>query len=144
MEIKAELLKPYTNEQRIKFVVENNHKLGYVIEETDKALLALGYSEEEKIETKKAQFNNDFFLTSLGYIRRKVTMKTGETKDFLSDLLPVIYLGVTSGQPVEIITYKEPDFTQDEVNWLELQEKKIVTPEFLQECFAKLSTDFTG
>lgn len=48
MEIKAELLKPYTNEQRIKFIVENNHKLGYVIEETDKSLIAWGYSEEEK------------------------------------------------------------------------------------------------
>ncbi len=48
MEIKAELLKPYTNEQRIKFIVENNHKLGYVIEETDKALLALGKTEAEK------------------------------------------------------------------------------------------------
>lgn len=48
MEIKAELKKPYTNEQRIKFIVENNHKLGYVIEETDKALLALGETEEEK------------------------------------------------------------------------------------------------
>lgn len=53
MEIKAELLKPYTNEQRIKFVVENNHKLGYVIEETDKALLALGETEEEKKQKEK-------------------------------------------------------------------------------------------
>lgn len=48
MEIKAELLKPYTDEQRIKFVVENNHKLGYVIEETETSLQALGYTEEEK------------------------------------------------------------------------------------------------
>lgn len=47
MEIKAELKKPYTDEQRIKFIVENNHKKGYVIEEADKALLALGYEAEE-------------------------------------------------------------------------------------------------
>lgn len=58
METKAVLNKPYTQEQRIKFVVENNHKLGYVIEETDKALLALGYSEEEKQTKEKERIGN--------------------------------------------------------------------------------------
>lgn len=53
MEIKAELFKPYTNEQRIKFIVENNHKKGYVIEETNKSLLALGYMEEELSQLEK-------------------------------------------------------------------------------------------
>ena len=41
-------------------------------------------------EEKQTRFNKEFFNTSLGYIRRKVNMSTGETKDFLSDLLPVI------------------------------------------------------
>lgn len=50
MEIKAELKKPYTDEQRIKFVVENNHKKGYVIEESATSLVALGETEEEKQE----------------------------------------------------------------------------------------------
>ena len=144
MEIKAELLKPYTNEQRIKFVVENNHKLGYLIEETETSLVALAETQEEIIEEKRKQFYNDFFYTSLGYVRRKVTMKTGETKDFLSDLLPVISLGVSNGQVVNIITYKEPDFTQENVNWERLQEVKVVTVEFINECFSRLSSDFTG
>ena len=48
MEVKAELLKPYTDEQRIKFIVENNHKKGYVIEESATSLVALGETEEEK------------------------------------------------------------------------------------------------
>lgn len=48
MEIKAVLNKPYTTEQRIKFVVENNHKLGYKIEETETSLVAFGETEEEK------------------------------------------------------------------------------------------------
>ncbi len=47
MEIKAELIKPYTEEERINFIIEYNHNQGYTIEETDKALLALGYTEEE-------------------------------------------------------------------------------------------------
>ena len=100
--------------------------------------------EQEQTQARQEQFNKDFFLTSLGYIRRKVTMKTGETKDFLSDLLPVISMGVQSGQAVTIIAYKEPDFTQDVTDWEALQEQKIVTPEFVQECFMRLSFDFTG
>ena len=54
MEIKAELKKPYTNEQRIKFIVENNHKLGYKIEETETSLVAFGETEEEK-QTKEKE-----------------------------------------------------------------------------------------
>lgn len=48
MEVKAELIKPYSQEQRIKFIVENNHKKGYVIEETELSLQALGETEEEQ------------------------------------------------------------------------------------------------
>ena len=41
MEIKAKLNKPYTDKQRADFIVENNHKLGYEIQETEDALLAV-------------------------------------------------------------------------------------------------------
>ena len=94
------------------------------------------------ITERQQQFNKDFFNTSLGYIRRKVTMATGETKDFLSDLLPTISMGVQMGQSVTIITYKEPDFTQENIDWLSLQENKEVTSGFIQECFLQLSNDF--
>lgn len=100
--------------------------------------------EQEQAEKREEQFNKDFFQTSLGYIRRKVSMKTGETKDFLTDLLPVISLGVQSGQTVSIITYTPPDFTQEEVDWESLQTLKTATPVLIQECFAQLSADFTG
>lgn len=50
MEIKAELDKPYTEEERINFIVEQNHKQGYEIRETETALEAWGYTEEEKQE----------------------------------------------------------------------------------------------
>ena len=49
MEIKAELLKPYTEEERIEFIVEQNHNNGYEIKETETALEALGYTEEELV-----------------------------------------------------------------------------------------------
>ena len=41
MEIKATLNKPYTDKQRADFIVENNHNLGYEIQETEDALLAI-------------------------------------------------------------------------------------------------------
>lgn len=183
---------PYTEEERINFIVEYNHNKGLRIETVDNfvevetshyepnygddgeiieeylvtdtvkenyptyyaleanEILADGeviidpdYEVEQEAK-RQEQFNKDFFLTSLGYIRRKVTMKTGETKDFLSDLLPVISMGVNSGQAVTIIAYKEPDFTTDVVDWESLQEEKTVTAEFISECFARLSSDFTG
>ena len=100
--------------------------------------------ENERIQVKQTQFNQEFFLTSLGYIRRKVSMSTGETKDFLSDLLPVISMGIQSGQTVPIITYSLPDFTQElTTEYLEsLQSVKNVTAQFVQECFLQLSNDF--
>ena len=47
MEIKATLLKPYEENERIKFIFEYNHNQGYVIKETETELQALGYAEEE-------------------------------------------------------------------------------------------------
>ena len=60
MEIKAELKKPYTDKQRADFIVENNHKLGYEIQETEDALLAI-YNEPlppTKEEQQKARENS--------------------------------------------------------------------------------------
>ena len=148
--------KPYTEEQYDNFVVEHNRINNRTIEETETALYALEANEiivdgepqvdadyEAKIIAERQKiFNRDFFNTSLGYIRRKVTMATGETKDFLSDLLPTISMGVQMGQPVTIITYKEPDFTQEKIDWVTLQDTKEVTSAFVQECFLQLSNDF--
>lgn len=47
MEIKAILKKPYTENERMDFVVQYNHSMGYTIEETETELQALGYTEEE-------------------------------------------------------------------------------------------------
>ena len=55
MEIKAQLIKPYTDKQRIDFIVENNHNKGYEIKETETALQAWGETAEEVLEAKRAQ-----------------------------------------------------------------------------------------
>lgn len=101
---------------------------------------------EELVKSREDAFNKQFFNTSLGYIRRKVTMANGATKDFLSDLLPAIDMGVNSGKTIPIITYNQPDFNQDLTKeyMLTLQNRVDATAQFVQECFMQLSNDFTG
>lgn len=78
MEIKAILNKPYTDEQRIRFIVENNHKKGYVIEETETELLALGMTEDEKTQEEQQRIAM-LSLTSAD-VERGIYKATG--KDF--------------------------------------------------------------
>lgn len=98
--------------------------------------------EDEQAEHREAEFNKAFFLTSLGYVRRAVTMADGSKKDFLSDLLPVISMGVQGGMPVNILTYDKPPFDKDVEDWTEYQHQVVVTAQFIQECFLQLSADF--
>lgn len=67
MEIKAELSKPYTEQEKINFILQQNHILGYLIEEQKDKLVALGYTNEEKAKKERERINNlsmsrgDFF-----------------------------------------------------------------------------------
>lgn len=58
MELKAQLNKPYTEQEKINFIVEQNHKLGYTIEEQADKLVALGYTEEELQQQERERINN--------------------------------------------------------------------------------------
>jgi hypothetical protein len=98
--------------------------------------------DSEQEERRESEFDKAFFNTSLGYVRRSVTMADGSHKDFLSDLLPVISMSVQSGVPVNILTYDRPPFDHDIDDWTEYQHKVVVTPQFIQECFMQLSNDF--
>ncbi len=126
-------------EQALQFIVYTS------VEETPENYILYNgqyLTKNEIVTLKENQFNKDFFPTSLGYVRRKVSMATGETKDFLSDLLPSISLGLQMGQPVTIITYNKPDFSKDNINWEDLQKITSATLEFVQECFNQLKNDF--
>ena len=154
------LEKPYTDIQRADFIVNYNHKQNLMIEETDNALYALEENEmmqngvpvinpnyANEIATKRQnQFENEFFETSLGWIKRKVNMKDGSKKDFLSDLLLQIKAGLELGQTIEIITYSTPDFSQELTTeyLVSLQVKKNATSEFIQECLMQTVSDFYG
>lgn len=93
-------------------------------------------SPEEQAQARETSFNEEFFNTSLGYIRRKVTMKDGSTKDFLTDILPLLQVGVP------IISYDKPDFTTDEMPAQNTD--KLVTEEFINECKQQVLKDFYG
>lgn len=83
----------------------------------------------EEIEAdRQAQFDKEFFKTSLGYVRRNVSMKTGETKDFLADILPVLEVGVP-------VIFYDRDLNQS---------RKMVTEVFLAECKEQILKDFWG
>ena len=85
-------------------------------------------SEEQIAERREEQFNKEFFNTSLGYVKRKVTMKDGTTKDFLTDILPLLQSGIP------VLTYSK-----------ELEQiKSLVTDEFIEECKKQLMKDFYG
>lgn len=62
MEIKAILNKPYTDKERINFIVQQNYRNGYEIKETDTALEAWGYTEEE-IAQQERERKAKLFLT---------------------------------------------------------------------------------
>lgn len=153
------LNKPYTDIQRADFIVEYNHRQGLKIEETTSAIYALEAWElldgdtvidnteaynDAQAQQRQEKFEKEFFLTSLGYIRRSVNMATGETKDFICDIVPALQAGLAKGIATPIITYELPDFTKEiTTEYLEtLQEVKPVTAEFLQECIMQLATDF--
>ena len=55
MELKTKLIKPYTEEQKLNFIVEQNHNNGYEIRETETALEALGYTTEELEQQEKTR-----------------------------------------------------------------------------------------
>ena len=78
MEIKAELIKPYAEEQKLNFIVEQNHKNGYEIRETETALEAWGYTEEEKQEQERERL--DKLSMTRGDVFEALILARGLTK----------------------------------------------------------------
>lgn len=134
-------IKSYSVEENIYYdYISNEDK--YMVD-NNKIIVNPDYA-TKKAEQREKEFNTQFFDTSLGYIRRKVTMANGEIKDFLTDLLPSISLGISLNPPVTIICYTQPDFSKDVEDWTKYQQIKQATPQFVQECFMQLNKDFVG
>ena len=90
MEIKVTLHKPYTEAQRMNFVVEYNHNQGYTIEETEAELQAWGYTEEELAEQDKERIAK-LYLTGADVERGIYQAKGMDFDDilvYISELKP--------------------------------------------------------
>ena len=85
MEIKATLNKPYTEDERINFIIEQNHQLGYEIKETETALEAWGYTEAE-IAQQEAERIAQLHLTR-GDVFRGLLMAKGITRAVLRGMI---------------------------------------------------------
>lgn len=78
MELKTKLDKPYTDKQRLDFIVANNHQKGYEIKETETALEAWGLTAEEKSKAEeKVRKDNRIaelkqYLSDTDYIANKM------------------------------------------------------------------------
>ena len=59
MEIKATLNKPYTKNERMNFIVTQNHKNGYEIKETETTLEAWGYTSAEITQKEHERRNQE-------------------------------------------------------------------------------------
>lgn len=99
-------------------------------------------------EKRRTEFLKDFFLTSLGWIRRKPTLADGTEDDFLNNDLPLLAIGLMTGSnPILPIAYQTPDFTQEftkeYMESLQIKNQPI-TQQFIAECSAVKMKDFTG
>ncbi len=81
MEIKAILPKPYTEKERMEFIVQYNHGIGFVIEETETELQALGYTEEEILEQEKEH------ITKLSLTKREVFLALYQASGITPDVI---------------------------------------------------------
>lgn len=79
MEIKTTLQKPYTEEQRLDFIITENHQNGYEIRETEQALEAWGYTEEEIAEQEAER------VAKLSLTKREVFLGLYEAKGVTPD-----------------------------------------------------------
>ena len=83
MEIKAILQKPYTENEKIDFIVKYNHNLGYKITETKTELQAHGYTQEE-LDLQKQEYISKLFLTGADVERGIYQAKGMDFDDILT------------------------------------------------------------
>lgn len=81
MEIKATLQKPFEENERLDFIVQYNHQLGYVIEETETELQALGYTEEEIAIQERER------IAKLSLTKREVFLGLYQAKGVTPDMI---------------------------------------------------------
>lgn len=85
MELKDELLKPYTESQKIQFLLGNNGRNGYTIKYTDTSIQAWGRTEAEE-EQRQLELKANLHLTR-GDVFRALLLAKGITRDQIRALI---------------------------------------------------------
>ena len=118
MEIKATLQKPCTENERINFIVEQNHKNGYTIEETDKALIAWGKTDEEQLNIAKTNKYNEINNGA------RIYLESGEA---LFEIEEGKHIEATDGNIAKLSAYALSFMTgvQSEVYWNTKEDETI-------------------
>ncbi len=81
MEIKAVLIKPYMEKEKLDFIVKFNHQKGYEIKEEADRLIALGMTDEEKAQKERERIN------MLSLTKREVFLALYKDKQITPDIL---------------------------------------------------------
>lgn len=89
MEIKARLSKPYTENQKLNFIVKYSHGLNYKIQETDKELQALDFTDEEKQQQEREYL--DSLTISKDELIYALSLKQVKLEDITTIMLPVFH-----------------------------------------------------
>lgn len=104
--------------------------------------------EKAQVVIREKGFKQEFFETSLGWIRRKPTLADGTQDDFLNNDLPLFAIALQSNTPVALpVAYNLPDFTNELTDeyMISLQIlNQPVTPQFIAECLQVKLKDFAG
>lgn len=105
MKVIAELKKPYEEGQRLDFIVNYNHNLGYKIEETETELQAWDFDDEEKLEQRKQQMRA---------LRNSYLVKYVDPKQ-----LVLVWNSLTEDEQKEYTDYRKYllDYPQQEEWW---------------------------
>lgn len=121
MEIKARLKKPFLDDERLSFIVENNHLKGWQINETDTELQALGYSDLEinrALKLNELKSIKDEKLASFEF-KDNVFQLDSDSKVNINGKISQILLSQAAGVPIENINWINKDnrvvsFSKDE------------------------------
>lgn len=115
--------------------------------ENNKIVVNQEFLEELKI-TREKGFKQQFFETSLGWIRREPTLADGTVDNFLNNNLPLFAIALSAGESVILpVAYKLPDFNKElnEEYMKSLQiTNQLITQQFIMECMQVKMQDFTG
>lgn len=121
MEIKARLKKPFLDDERLSFIVENNHLKGWQINETDTELQALGYSDlkiNRTLKLNELKSIKDSKLSEFSY-KDKIYQIDENSKININGKISAIILAQNTNTPIESVNWIAKDNTITEFSTAE-------------------------